>query len=276
MTVGRQLTGRVYRATHEVTEADLGRFADAIGADHDVIAPPTYPVVVAMGAMDAMLADAGQGIAPVHAAQGFRYQRPIRAGDRLVATTNVDRARPMPEGTYLALRTEIGTEKGESVCTAHSTLFAVPLPAGAGIWASSAVPRPPSAARLEWTPGTPLRLTRDDLLRYAVAAGDPNPVHWDDAAAEAAGLPGVIAHGMLTMALAGRAVTSLAGDPGALAEFAVRFSEPLVVPEGEGALLDVSATISEEGDVRLSASCGGLPVLGRTEAVLRIRRAVPR
>jgi acyl dehydratase len=85
-------------------------------------------------------------------------------------------------------------------------------------------------------PGDPLPelrqpLTRADLVRYAGASGDFNPIHWDEEAARAAGLPGVIAHGMLTMGVAARAVAALAGDPRAIRRLKVRF--PAVMQPGQ-------------------------------------------
>ena len=76
-------------------------------------------------------------------------------------------------------------------------------------------------------------VTRADLVRYAGASGDFNPIHWNQRVATSVGLPDVIAHGMLTMALAGRAVAAWAGDPGALEEYHVRFGRPVVVPDDE-------------------------------------------
>ena len=70
------------------------------------------------------------------------------------------------------------------------------------------------------------RVTRADLVRYAGASGDFNPIHWNDRTARAVGLPGVIAHGMYTMALAGRAVTAWAGV-GVVVEYGVRFAKPV-------------------------------------------------
>ncbi len=85
-----------------------------------------------------------------------------------------------------------------------------------------------------------LRVTRADLVRYAGASGDLNPLHWSDRVAASLGLPGVIAPGMLTMGLAARAVTEWTGDPGALLEYQVRFGRPVVVPDDDdGAELTV-------------------------------------
>jgi acyl dehydratase len=120
------------------------------------------------------------------------------------------------------------------------------------------------------------RVTRADLVRYAGASGDFNPIHWNERVATSVGLPNVIAHGMFTMALAGRAVTDWTGDPGALVEYQVRFGRPVVVPDDDqGAELTVRGTVGavlEEGRVRvdLTVTSGGEKVLSLARAVVRI------
>lgn len=90
------------------------------------------------------------------------------------------------------------------------------------------------------------QVTRENLVRYAGASGDFNPIHWSDRVADAVGLPGVLAHGMLTMAMAGRLLTDWLGDPGALVDFGVRFARPVVVPDDDtGVEIRVSATVAE-------------------------------
>ena len=76
-------------------------------------------------------------------------------------------------------------------------------------------------------------LTRADLVRYAGASGDFNVIHWNERTAKAVGLPSVIAHGMLTMATAGRVVTDWVGDPGRVVSYGVRFSRPVVVEDDD-------------------------------------------
>jgi hypothetical protein len=94
-------------------------------------------------------------------------------------------------------------------------------------------------------PPLSLRVTRADLVRYAGASGDFNPIHWNDRVATSVGLPGVIAHGMLTMALAGRLVTQWTGDPAAVRSYGVRFTRPVGVPAGEeGARGELSGYVS--------------------------------
>ena len=119
------------------------------------------------------------------------------------------------------------------------------------------------------------RVTRADLVRYAGASGDFNPIHWNERVATSVGLPNVIAHGMFTMALAGRAVTEWTGDPGALVEYQVRFGRPVVVPDDdEGAELTVQgrvAALLDDGRARVD-----LTVTSGSEKVLSLARAVVR
>jgi acyl dehydratase len=119
------------------------------------------------------------------------------------------------------------------------------------------------------------RVTRADLVRYAGASGDFNPIHWSDRVATAVGLPGVIAHGMFTMALAGRAVTAWAGRPDAVVEFGVRFTKPVVVPDDdEGTEVAVDALIKGTTDdgltrLELTVTCQGEKVLAQARATVR-------
>jgi acyl dehydratase len=130
-------------------------------------------------------------------------------------------------------------------------------------------------------PGTELpprhyQVTRRDLVRYAGASGDFNVIHWNERIARSVGLPDVIAHGMLTMALAGRFLTELAGDPGAVAEYGVRFSAPVVVPDDDkGATVEVAGTVTERLDgnqvaIDVTARTNGAKVLTRARAVVRL------
>ena len=130
-------------------------------------------------------------------------------------------------------------------------------------------------------PGTEIpprsyRATRLDLVKYAGASGDFNIIHWNERVARSVGLPNVIAHGMYTMAQAGRFVSEWAGDPGAVTEFGVRFSAMVPVPDDdEGATIEVSGKVAEKlGDnkvaVDLIARADGNKVLTRARAVVRL------
>ena len=124
-------------------------------------------------------------------------------------------------------------------------------------------------------PAHTFRVTRADLVRYAGASGDFNPIHWSDRVATKVGLPSVIAHGMFTMALVGRAVTAWAGAPDAVLEYGVRFTRPVVVPDDdEGAELTVAAVVkgvTEDGltQLELTVTCGGERVLAQARALVR-------
>ena len=120
------------------------------------------------------------------------------------------------------------------------------------------------------------RAQRIDLVKYAGASGDFNVIHWNERIAKSVGLPNVIAHGMYTMAQAGRYVTDWAGDAGAVADFSVRFSSPVVVPDDDkGATIEIAGKVEEKlGDgkvaLALTATSGGEKVLTRARAVVQL------
>ena len=123
-------------------------------------------------------------------------------------------------------------------------------------------------------PAQTYRVTRADLIRYAGASGDFNTIHWSDRKAREVGLPGVIAHGMYTMALAGRALDVWTGEPGAVVEFGVRFTKPVPVPDNdEGTEVTVSGSVRTVADgmaqIDLTVTSGGEKVLAQAKAVVR-------
>ena len=125
-------------------------------------------------------------------------------------------------------------------------------------------------------PPLTVTLRREDLVRYAGASGDFNPIHWNDRMAAALGLPGVIAHGMLTMASAVRVVTDWLDDPADLVEYGVRFTKPVVVPDDDkGASVTFTAKVDKVADgsaeIDITALAGEEKVLGRARAVVRVR-----
>lgn len=120
-------------------------------------------------------------------------------------------------------------------------------------------------------PPLELRFTRADLVRYAGASGDFNPIHWSDRAAHDLGLNKVIAHGLFTMGRALRVVTDWVGDPGRILAYSVRFTKPVEVPDtDDGALVTVTATVSSVADqvatVSIEALCGETKVMGAARA----------
>ncbi|WP_432495358.1 MaoC/PaaZ C-terminal domain-containing protein [Kineococcus auxinigenes] len=119
-------------------------------------------------------------------------------------------------------------------------------------------------------------VTRADLRAYAEASGDRNPIHLDETVARSVGLPDVIAHGMLTMGLAGQSAAGWAGDPAAVLEFATKFTAPVVVPAQGAAVVEVAGTVAavdaehRTATVDLAVTSAGVKVLGRARAVVRL------
>ncbi|MDA2892111.1 fused (3R)-hydroxyacyl-ACP dehydratase subunits HadA/HadB [Mycolicibacterium sp. BiH015] len=142
------------------------------------------------------------------------------------------------------------------------------------------------------TPGTPsfdelkvgdelavhhARLSRGDLVNYAGVAGDANPIHWDEDIAKLAGLPDVIAHGMLTMGLGAGFASAWSGDPGAVTRYTIRLSQPAIVPAKEGADIEYSGKIksldpeTRSGVVLVGAKSGGKKIFGLATLNIRFR-----
>ena len=119
-------------------------------------------------------------------------------------------------------------------------------------------------------------VTRLSLVKYCGASGDFNVIHWNERVARSVGLPNVIAHGMYTMAQAGKFVTEWAGDPGAVTDFGVRFSAMVPVPDDdEGATIEVSGKVLEKladnkVTVDIVVKAGGAKVLTRARATVRL------
>jgi acyl dehydratase len=115
-------------------------------------------------------------------------------------------------------------------------------------------------------------ITRADLVAYAEAAGDPNPIHQDEEVARSVGLPGVIAHGMLTLGLVGRAVDEWTGGA-EVVELGCKFTQPVVVPAEGAAEVVVAGTVKSVADglatLALEVTCEGTKVLGMPKAVVR-------
>jgi acyl dehydratase len=125
-------------------------------------------------------------------------------------------------------------------------------------------------------PAAAYPVTRLSLVKYCGASGDFNPIHWNERFAKSVGLPDVIAHGMFTMAEAGRFVTDWAGPSATVAEFGVTFSAPVVVPDDEtGAAIEITGTVAEKLDgnrvaLALTARSAGTKVLAKARAVVRL------
>lgn len=119
-------------------------------------------------------------------------------------------------------------------------------------------------------------LSREDLRAYAEASGDRNPIHLDEATARSVGLPDVIAHGMLTMGLAGTVVADWVGDPARVLSYGTKFTAPVVVPADASAVVEVAGTVvardeaAGTAEVDLVVTSAGAKVLTRARAVVAL------
>lgn len=134
---------------------------------------------------------------------------------------------------------------------------------------------PATVAEGDRLPGLEVRLTREDVVRYAGASTDLNPIHFSDRHARAIGLPGVVVHGMWTMGTALRVVTDWCADPGLVASYFVRFTRPVQVPDDdEGVVVRFDGTVTGVAEglaiISLEASCGEDKVLGAARAEVRL------
>lgn len=120
------------------------------------------------------------------------------------------------------------------------------------------------------------RLSRDSLVRYAGASGDFNPIHYRDDVAKNVGLPGVLAHGMLTMGVAVQSTVNWIGDPGRILDYQTRFTRPVVVDPDSGATISVAGKVAQVDDearvaqVDLTVIFNGETVLGKAQVQVRL------
>ena len=243
MALNPEYAGRVYGPgePYEVSRVKIAEFADAIGEPSelcrnrdaavkagypDVIAPPTFAVIIDQRSLKQVVTDPGLGLdysMVVHGEQSFSYARPLHAGDVVVATTTIDSIRSARRAVH-AEHVDQHRHGGRGARRRGQV-----RPGRAG--GAGMTPRYDSVDKGTELPPRSYQVTRLDLVRYCGASGDFNVIHWNERAARSVGLPNVIAHGMYTMAQAGRFVAEWAGDPGAVTSFGVRFSAMVPVPD---------------------------------------------
>jgi len=125
-------------------------------------------------------------------------------------------------------------------------------------------------------PAQTLPIERASMVRYAGASGDFNPIHWSEEFATSVGLPNVIAHGMLTMAVAGRLVTDWIGDPGAVLDFGVRFTRPVIVEYGHQTQIELTGKVrsvdieSSSATIDITAKVADQTVLAQARMTVRL------
>lgn len=223
----------------DVSRERLAEYAaatnDPIGAHRSGdIAPPVFAIVpvfeaLLMPAVDVMPIEAIPRV--VHGEQDFHFHRPIRPGDKLVSRGKMIGYQGLEKGTRAAIVLECRTSDGELVNEQYVTTFVRGLSTGKTVGELSPDHKFDALLR-ERAPVAKVvqHIDSDQTFRYAPAAGDPMPIHLDEDVARDAGLPGIIAHGLCTMAFVSWAVlTELAGsDVNRLKRFAVRFAKPVL------------------------------------------------
>lgn len=227
----------------EVTRERIAEYAAATNDPIEAhrtgdVAPPVFAIVPVFDAMLMPVID----VVPmdifgrvVHGEHDFHFHRPIRPGDRLVSRAKAIGYRGLANGTTVTIYLECRTDEGELVNEQYLTAFFRNVDIGKAVGAAAPPHRTEHAQRAE-EPSARVRqhVDADQTFRYAPASGDPVPLHLDEQVAKDAGLPGIIAHGLCTMAFTSWAVlTEVAGsDVGRLTRFAVRFAK-MVFPNDD-------------------------------------------
>lgn len=239
MAISLDRLGTRYDARTATIDTDQARAYAAATNDANpayvsgACAPPVFAVVPTWDAMMVALHDvvpADDQVSMLHAEQDMYFLRPLVPGRTLVTTAEAYSLRTGRAGIRFTMRVaSVDAEDGDPVVEQFATMLirgAVPVDDGGPVAPGHAFP--PEARGSEVAEVTTL-VDVDQALRYAAASGDANPIHVDDDAARAVGLPGVILHGMCTMALCGRAVVDAlaGGDPTRLRRLAVRFYRPV-------------------------------------------------
>jgi acyl dehydratase len=235
MGLNTGLVGKEYpSATFEVTADHIERYARATNDENerylggtDVVAPPVFPVVPAFNAFMAAAMDPELGadlLRLVHAAEEHVFHKPIRAGDVLTVASVLESVEQKETGETFTVKGTQTNQDGEVVAEVRGTMFI----RGSGSGGRRAASSDESAREVVYEETT--KVDDDQTFRYAEASGDHNPIHVDENTAKMAGLPGIILHGMCTMAMAAKAAVNgvAGGDPTRIARVGVRLSKPVL------------------------------------------------
>ena len=236
MGLNEALVGKEYdKTTFEVTADSIEKFARAtndtneryLAGDDSVVAPPVYPVVAGFGAFMVAAMDPeleADLLRLVHGAEEHVIHRPIKPGDVLTVSPVLESVDKKDSGETFTAKANLTDQNDELVAEIRGTMFI----RGSGSGAKSGGSQTGGPGEIIYEEAT--KVEDDQTFRYAEASGDHNPIHVDPNTAQMAGLPGIILHGMCTMAIATKAaVNGLAGgDPTKIKRVAVRLSKPVL------------------------------------------------
>ncbi len=315
--VGREKVREYARAVQDYHPAHWDVDAAAKLGYSELVAPLTFTSTPGMSCNRLMFESVVVGYDTyVQTEEVFEQHRPIVAGDELHIDVELTAVRRIAGRDLITVTNTFTDAAGDRVHTLHTTVVGVTsedinpavkaavqkmmmhdmdiMAVGEGEYTKTV--RPEGQIRIaddsSRTPGTAdfdelkvgdelgvrhTRLSRGDLVNYSGVAGDANPIHWDESIAKLAGLPDVIAHGMLTMGLGAGFVSAWTGDPGAVTRYAVRLSAPAVVPANEGTDIEFSGKIksldpeTRTGVVLVAAKSEGKKIFGLATLDVRFR-----
>jgi acyl dehydratase len=315
--VGREKIREYARAVQDYHPAHWDVDAAAELGYSGLVAPLTFTSTPGMSCNRRMFESIIVGYDTwVQTEEVFEQHRPIVAGDELKIDVEFTSLRTIAGRDLVTVTNTFTDAAGERVHTLHTTVVGVTsedidpavkaavqkammhdvdiMAVGEGVYEKTVRPdgAPRFAGDARRTLGTPsfddlkvgdelpvhhTRLSRGDLVNYAGVAGDANPIHWDEDIAKLAGLPDVIAHGMLTMGLGAGFVSAWSGDPGAVTRYAVRLSAPAVVSAAEGADIEFTGKVksldpeTRTGVVLVAARSDGKKIFGLATMDIRFR-----
>ncbi len=315
--VGREKVREYARAVQDYHPAHWDVAAATELGYSGLVAPLTFTSTPGMSCNRRMFEEVVVGYDTyVQTEEVFEQHRPIVEGDELHIDVELTSVRRIAGRDLITVTNTFTDTAGQQVHTLHTTVVGVNsddinpavkaavqkmmmhdmdiMGVGEGVYEKTV--RPEGVTRIvdnsTRTPATPnfedvhvgdelgvhhTRLSRGDLVNYAGVAGDANPIHWDESIAKLAGLPDVIAHGMLTMGLGAGFVSAWSGDPGAVTRYAVRLSAPSVVPAKDGADIEFSGKIksldpeTRTGVVLVAAKSDGKKIFGLATLDVRFR-----
>ncbi|MDQ3752057.1 MAG: MaoC family dehydratase N-terminal domain-containing protein [Actinomycetota bacterium] len=278
MALNREIAGKVYSDTFDVDESSIKGYALATDDPNDhylgpgeVAASPVWPVVPAFGLFMAAAKDPELGadfLRLVHAGEDHRLLAPIRPGDRLDVAATIDSVEETEAGEAFTVSAIEKNQDGIVVAEVAGTMVI------RGVARRRRRPPPPRDEPRDVVHEAVSQVSQDQARRYADASGDHNPIHLDEEVARSARLPGVILHGMCTMAFACKgAVDGLAGgDPTRVEQISVGFNKPVFLgqtlttrfwvdaPEGSGTtygfvtVQSAGAVVLRDGRVRIGTA----------------------
>ena len=315
--VGREKVREYARAVQDYHPAHWDVEAAANLGYPELVAPLTFTSTPGMSCNREMFESVVVGYDTyMQTEEVFEQHRPIVAGDELHIDVELTSVRRIAGRDLITVTNTFTDAAGERVHTLHTTVVGVTAEdinpevkvavqkammhdvdiMGVGERPYEKTVRPSGEVRIAEDTGRTLgtasfddvkvgdelgvhhtRLSRGDLVNYAGVAGDANPIHWDEGIAKLAGLPDVIAHGMLTMGLGAGFVSAWSGDPGAVTRYAVRLSAPAIVSASEGADIEFSGKVksldpqTRTGVVLVSAKSDGRKIFGLATMDIRFR-----